>query len=311
MRPMERIQLIERIGRELQSRWTHSGISSYLRQWTVDLDRPTSDNGMSKYVYVRDLLQEESDEKIIDIADDLEIQHDVVRNRADDLPESNAWRPNHFRVFLSHLASFKATTAKLQMALRPYGISAFVAHEDIEPTAEWQTEILKALFSMDAMVAILTPGFKESNWTDQEVGVALGRDVLIVPIRRELDPYGFISKYQALQGIGATVPDVADAVFKVLAKHNKSKRKLLKAMVDLLLVASSRDDVAHWLDLISRCEEPVRSELERLKLGAQEHSIVIGSAELTDRLNAILRSHGIEELLPQVVEAVGDDDAPF
>ena len=55
---------------------------------------------------------------------------------------------------------------------------------------------------MDALIAILTPGFNESKWTDQEIGVAIGRKVPIVPIRIGLDPYGFIGKYQALQGAG-------------------------------------------------------------------------------------------------------------
>jgi hypothetical protein len=51
--------------------------------------------------------------------------------------------------------------------LRSFGVSAFVAHENIEPT-KWQDEIEKALLSMNALAAILMPGFHESKWTDQE-----------------------------------------------------------------------------------------------------------------------------------------------
>jgi len=78
------------------------------------------------------------------------------------------------------LSAFKKTTGQLQTALRSYGVSAFVAHVDIEPTREWMSEIEAGLHSMDALVAILMPGFKESNWTDQEVGVAVGRGVLVI-----------------------------------------------------------------------------------------------------------------------------------
>ena len=53
---------------------------------------------------------------------------------------------------------------------------------------------------MDALAAILTPGFNESKWTDQEVGVAVGRGSLIIPIRKGMNPYGFIGKYQGMQG---------------------------------------------------------------------------------------------------------------
>ena len=46
--------------------------------------------------------------------------------------------------------------------LEPYGISAFVAHEDIKPTKEWEVKIEKALFSMNALCSILTPEFNKS-----------------------------------------------------------------------------------------------------------------------------------------------------
>ena len=79
-----------------------------------------------------------------------------------------------------------------------FGISCFVAHSDIEPTRTWQKEIEKALFSMDVLIALMTEDFSDSNWTDQEIGVAIGRNVLILPIRMGADPYGFIGKYQAI-----------------------------------------------------------------------------------------------------------------
>ena len=89
---------------------------------------------------------------------------------------------------------------KLRDSLDRYGVSCFVAHEDIEPTKEWQDEIEGALFSMDALVALLTERFSESCWTDQEIGIAYGRGVPVVPVRLGTDPYGFIGKYQALAG---------------------------------------------------------------------------------------------------------------
>jgi hypothetical protein len=73
-----------------------------------------------------------------------------------------------------------------------------VAHEDIHPTQEWQDEIENALSSMDAFVAVLTPDFHESFFTDQEVGFALARGVPMIALKLGRDPYGFIGKFQAL-----------------------------------------------------------------------------------------------------------------
>ena len=88
----------------------------------------------------------------------------------------------------------------LRDALRPFAISGFVAHEDINPTEEWRDVIESALRTCEAMAAYVTPDFHPSHWTDQEVGVCLARAVLIIPIRRGTTPYGFMGKYQALSG---------------------------------------------------------------------------------------------------------------
>jgi hypothetical protein len=46
----------------------------------------------------------------------------------------------------------EATAMRLKECLGAYGITGFVAHEDIEPSRVWQTEIERALFAMDALV---------------------------------------------------------------------------------------------------------------------------------------------------------------
>ena len=45
-----------------------------------------------------------------------------------------------------------------------------------------EDEIEAALFSMDALVAVVTPGFVESKWADQEIGVAIGGSLLVIPV---------------------------------------------------------------------------------------------------------------------------------
>lgn len=78
-------------------------------------------------------------------------------------------------------------------------------------------------------MAILMPGFQESRWCDQEVGFAVGRDVLVIPLRKGLDPYGFIGKYQGIQAQNKTIGDVAEAIFRTLIKSPKTKNKILMA----------------------------------------------------------------------------------
>ena len=110
------------------------------------------------------------------------------------------WKAGHFRLFLSHLAEHKVKVHKLKSSLSQYNIDAFVAHDDIQPSREWQNEIELALRSMDCLAALVTPKFIDSKWCDQEIGWALGRGVPVLPIRLDADPYGFAGKFQAIAG---------------------------------------------------------------------------------------------------------------
>lgn len=145
-------------------------------------------------------------------------------------PAPRFWQDGYFRLFISHLVVHKVSVKRLKQELEKWGISAFVAHTDIEPTREWQLEIEAALFSMDALLAVLMPGFKESNWTDQEIGVAIGLRKLIIPARRGLDPYGFIGKYQGFQADGRTVGQVAEDVVKILLRNEKTRAQIVRGL---------------------------------------------------------------------------------
>jgi len=128
------------------------------------------------------------------------------------------WGDQGFRLFLSHKSEVKRESAELKVSLRLFGVSSFVAHEDIHPTKAWQDEIENALVSMDGFVALMTNGFHDSDWTDQEVGYALARGVPILAVRMGLDPYGFIGKFQALS---SSWPTCAQDIVKVLIKNDR------------------------------------------------------------------------------------------
>jgi TIR domain len=129
---------------------------------------------------------------------------------------NRVWQPSAYRVFLSHKSSVKNRTARLKEELAVYGITAFVAHRDIEPTKAWQTEIENALQTMDAFVALITKHFHESDWTDQEVGYALARGVPIIPVTLGHKPYGFLEKFQ---GLGCTWQEAPVEIAKLLIRQ--------------------------------------------------------------------------------------------
>jgi len=312
MRNIDKFNLIDQIGRELQSRMTYSDIDIYLKGFGIDVRAKTEDKSYSsKWVYSKDILAGESDDVIISIADELELEHSYSSAKRAGLSDSKFWLPNHFRLFLTHLSSFKSQTSKLQKALKNYGISGFVAHEDIEPTKEWLTEIENALFSMDALVAILMPGFHESNWTDHEVGVAVGRDVLVIPIRRGIDPYGFIGKYQGLQAKDKTVGQVATEIFSVILSNQKTKGRMLDCLVDQFLLSGTVDDANRWLKLLGMVETLPERHGEKIIEIFASNNIVSNSEIIRKSTNKLLEKHGMGSVPEFIQEAIMDDEIPF
>lgn len=139
------------------------------------------------------------------------------------------WGTEGFRLFLSHKTEVKRQVATLKEGLKRFGVSAFVAHEDIHPTRTWQDEIENALHSMDGFVAIMTDGFHDSLWTDQEVGFALARGVPVIALRVDKDPYGFLGKFQALS---TSWDDAPEGIVKLLINRDRMFNAYIQALRD-------------------------------------------------------------------------------
>jgi hypothetical protein len=144
-------------------------------------------------------------------------------------PAPSFWNEGCLRLFISHLSIDKFFAQSLKDKLLNYGISGFVAHSDIEPTREWLIEIELALSTCEAVLALMSAKFHESNWTDQEIGIALGYGKVIIPTRMGMDPYGFISKFQAITF--KTEEKVIDEIFSVLVKNSESNVSFYDASI--------------------------------------------------------------------------------
>ena len=210
MKVSEKLDLIDKIGRELQSRYTFIEIDNYLAEFQIKGLENFDIN--SKWAYVKSCLKGIDTTIILSIADDLE----VTANNSPFSPPPKIWNDtNKLRVFISHISSDKDKALRLKDSFDENLVSAFVAHEDIEPSLEWQNEIERALKNMDAMITVHTKGFSESYWTQQEVGFALGRGTMIVSLRMGEDPVGFISKHQAVSRRNRKAEAVVEQILRM------------------------------------------------------------------------------------------------
>jgi hypothetical protein len=154
----------------------------------------------------------------------------------------------------------------------------------------WQQEIEAALRSMDAMAAILTPEFPESRWTDQEVGWALGAGHYVLPIRRGLDPYGFIAEVQGIRGANKTVNSVAEEVFLTLLKQRLTRARMLEAIVYGFERSSSSSDAVRNVALIEKAGAFPPTLAQRLESTASANSNFAATKGLRERVQRVARA---------------------
>lgn len=227
MRVPQKLDLLEKIARELQRRYTFSEINDLVRGYGLEPIK-NWEGPNSKALYAKACLAGANVALIATIAADLDLDPSGAIATAS-LGPRNWQRTTDLRLFISHISLHKDKATRLKDCLAPHGISGFVAHEDIYPTLEWQSEIERALYAMDAFLAMHTPGFSQSYWTQQEIGFAVARGVKIISLKMGEDPTGFISKRQALPRRNRTAEDVATDIGALLATDPLTSRKLSQA----------------------------------------------------------------------------------
>lgn len=315
MRAIDKMKLIGQIALKLQEQMTYAQIDSYFTALGLDCSNFQGSTN-SKRVYAEEFLSDKDEDIIFKIADELEVSHEfttVSSNFNEEVSDNPSfWKEGYFRLFLSHLASFKVTTAHLKGALEKYGISAFVAHDDIEPSKEWQNEIESGLRTMDGFCPLLMDGFKESNWCDQEIGFAVARNVLIIPVRKKLDPYGFIMKYQGIQGEGKNIDQVAYLIFDTIAKSPKTKHKMMNILCTLISTSTDVSEASNRLDILMKVDEIPRDILEKFGEAISNNSVLMDDMKFVPRVNNLLSKNELPAISKSTnVSSSQWDDLPF
>jgi nucleoside 2-deoxyribosyltransferase len=240
----------------------------------------------TKAAYVMEMAKDAADEKLTELAQHVGYLVEEVPKPGIDPP---FWRPRMFRLFVSHLASERALAGQLQEALLPYGISAFVAHNDIEPTLEWQSQIEAALATADSLVALLHPKFHESKWTDQEIGFAMGRGLPVFAVRFGQDPYGFIGRFQAFTGGGKTPEALARELFDAYRKNKQSQKRMGEVLVTLFEESNSFANAKRLVGYLEELEVWDTSFVPRIKAAVKSNSQVSGSWDVPERVKELAK----------------------
>ncbi len=212
------------------------------------------------------------------------------------------WKKGFFKLFLSHLSEHKVQVHELKSKLKCFGIDAFVAHDDIDVSSEWQKEIELALRSMDSLVALVTPKFRESSWCDQEVGWARGRGVPIITAKLGIETHGFTGKYQAFTGKLNPPNRLALTIFKTLKSKEQTTRAIYRALPHALTISESFNQSIELVPYIEEYKDYTDFEKKILWNACQRNRQVRDAFGVSD---TIYNSIGKPPSKPK------DEDVPF
>ena len=205
------------------------------------------------------------------------------------------------KVFVSHSHKDKELAGSIKEELeRAFEFDVFVAHDDINPSEEWRRAILEELKECDVFLALLSRDFEDSNWTDQESGAAVAWDKTVVPISIDINPYGFISKFQAFKWDSEDLAKNIYRLIEVLYKKGKfSKAELIESF------AKSRSyDIAGYIaQLLLEVGNFTPRQINSIAKATASNDQILGSGRAYYRLRKLFSRYK-DVIQPELIPAI-------
>lgn len=197
------------------------------------------------------------------------------------------------RGFISYSHKNRVLAREVKEELAEYGIEPFLAHEDVKPSAAWATVIQAELRGCDLFLPVLTNDFPESRWTDQESGVALGLDKLIVPLRVDIVPYGFLGSIQAVTlHSGKPRPACRSVVSALIEQRPGERGRFLDGFIPKFAESTSFDTAGRYASVLVECDGYSTAQVQAVLHAIIDNRQIHASRTARDHLNAFLKRYG-------------------
>ena len=134
----------------------------------------------------------------------------------------------------------------METAFEESDVKLYMANRDFNYGHELPAKIKKAIDSSDAVLAILTSNASESNSVNQEVGYAIGKEKLVVPMVERGAKIGVLLEglelvFFSLEKIRDVFSDVSRYFSKLAAKKKKTSasKKVRDALIFIGLAVAA------------------------------------------------------------------------
>ncbi len=170
---------------------------------------------------------------------------------------------NGLKVFISHAKAQEQIAESLQSWHKELtGITAFLAKNSINGGEDFPLRIIDSIRSSDVFLCILSKEYKKSEYCDQELGIAIALDKMIIPIKYELNPYGFIDHANAIPYSDSDDSNIEILFYQIIGSVSKSeskrhsvvpKKKLANSLVMKLLSCKEYSAINKIATLLIPC----------------------------------------------------------
>jgi hypothetical protein len=199
-------------------------------------------------------------------------------------------------VFLSYSYNDRFTASKIKQELENAGLSVFMAHDDIEPSLEWKTVILKNLKTCDLFIPLFSSNFKKSNWTDQETGIAFGFEKIIIPLTLdEVSPYGFVGKYQGLK-CRENISESCKKILEIIMKKPIAD-KVKDVLIDAFLESESFDESNKRAKILLTLQTYNSDQIHKIVSKFMSQSQINGSWRGREFVSKLVKENPIDSTL--------------
>lgn len=214
---------------------------------------------------------------------------------------STPYKARTARVFISYSVKDKELAGKVKDGLEIFGMDVFLAHEDLKPSVEWEKAILDSLERADIFIPLITAHYKESDWTDQECGIAFAKNKLIVPIAVQGTlPYGFLSGIQAWK---LKHPDLlvlgCDEIIEAIVKTKLgfANEYILDSLITAFRNSCRFDDAGKRAELLLRFPVISKAQAREIIGAAIRNNQIYASSSANRHLKEIIKRH--KRLIPK------------
>ncbi len=181
-------------------------------------------------------------------------------------------------IFLSYSSEDRVLAGKIKYILEHYwNFNVFLAHEDLEPSIEWEKEILRNLHNCEIFMPLISENFQKSNWADQESGIAFNKGKLVLSICNPgLPPYGFIRRYQAFFYHDSRDPfNQVSRVVEILETRDIFKKRIFEGIIVALENSQSFDMTRNLAKLLnSHFDSISKDHFKRIKIAIENNGQV-------------------------------------